>query len=102
MNNLMRDPVYLGFIRTRVCSFCFSTPVEPHHVFKHFPQIGGGGVGLKGSDYLAVPACRRCHSDIHSGALRVERVQLLELLIINLVCFVADRKSSYLSSSDHA
>lgn len=100
MNGLMRDPVYLDFVRSRVCSFCASAPVEPHHVFRHFPGIGAGGVGLKGSDYLTLPVCRNCHTRIHSRNLHVERVQFLELLIINLVCFVAERKVRRSSDSD--
>jgi hypothetical protein len=91
MINTMRDPAYLDFIRGRLCSFCFSAVVEPHHVFKHFRGISTGGIGRKGSDYLTLAVCRRCHDRIHAGNLRVERVELLELIAINLVCFVAGR-----------
>lgn len=96
----MRDPVYLDFIRSRVCSFCASAPVEPHHVFKHFRGISDGGIGRKGSDYLTVPVCRDCHTRIHSSHLRPERIELLELIVMNLVCFIAGRKTRRSSDSD--
>lgn len=89
----MRDPAYLDFIRGRVCSFCFNAPAEPHHALRHFREISAGGIGVKGSDYLSIPVCRRCHERIGAGNLQVERVELQELIIINLVCFVAGRKS---------
>jgi hypothetical protein len=94
MTDFTRSPIYLEFIRGRVCSFCFSTVVEPHHVFRTFRGIGGGGISRKGSDFLTVPCCRNCHQNIHSGHLRADRVEFLELIVINLVCFVVKSLSS--------
>jgi hypothetical protein len=97
----MRDPDYLDFIRGRVCSFCASAATEPHHSLRQLAGMGAGGMRLKGPDYAAIPACRPCHLRIHGGALRVERVQLLEAIVVNLVCFVAELKSRHPSDSDH-
>ncbi len=41
------------------CYVCQSSPSEPHHT-------GAGGVGVKGSDFTAVPLCRRHHRLAHS------------------------------------
>lgn len=92
MSELMRDPIYLDFIRTRVCSFCPSLQVEPHHAIRHFLGIGSGGVGVKGSDYLSLPVCRNCHTRIHSSYVRPERIELLELIVRNLICFIAESR----------
>jgi hypothetical protein len=88
----MRNSGYLEFIRTRPCWFC-GRPAEPHHSIKHFRLISGGGIGLKGSDYLAIPMCRLCHDKKHSGQLKIERVELLEIIIVNLVAFSVEREA---------
>jgi hypothetical protein len=95
MKKLMRSPVYLEFIRNRVCSFCPSVAVEPHHAIRYFTGIGCGGVGLKGSDFLTVPACRACHLKIHARTLTPTRSQLMEIVIRNLVCFSADLSEQF-------
>ncbi len=83
-----RNSKYLEYMRSRPCSFCLRRSGEPHHVFKKFHGISSGGLGKKGSDYLAIAICRKCHDKIHSGALRPDRNELLELLVIQLVCFI--------------
>lgn len=88
----MRNPKYLEFIRTRPCWFC-GREAEPHHSIKHLRPISDGGTARKGSDYLAIPLCRLCHGKVHSGQLKIERVELLEIIIVNLVAFIAERGS---------
>jgi hypothetical protein len=87
--NTMRNPKYLEFIRTRPCWFC-GRPAEPHHSIRHWRPISDGGLGRKGSDYLAIPLCRQCHEEVHSGHLKIERAALLEIIVINLVVFIAE------------
>jgi hypothetical protein len=87
--NTMRNSAYLDFIRSRPCWFG-QERAEPHHSIRHFRLISDGGFGRKGSDYLAIPLCRECHEKVHSGRLKIERAVLLEIIVINLVVFVAE------------
>lgn len=55
----VKDHKYIDWIKTRPCAYCPKPgPSEPHHVRSVDP---GAGVGRKPSDYLVLPACRRCH-----------------------------------------
>ncbi len=83
-----RDPAYLDFIRSRPCAFCANPAVEPHHTLKGLRGISEAGLRQKGSDYLSIPVCRTCHTRLHSGDLRPSRTELLELVVIYLVCFL--------------
>ena len=54
------DPLYLVFIRTQPCLACGNgAPSDPHH-------LTVGGIGLKGSDYLVIPLCRKCHGMVQT------------------------------------
>lgn len=55
-----RDPDYLNWLREQPCAFCRHP--APSEVSHH----GRRGVGLKASDHLALPSCRRCHRRHHS------------------------------------
>lgn len=87
--NTMRNSTYLQFIRSRPCSFCAWSPCDPHHSIKRFRPVSEAGLGQKGSDYLAIPLCRRCHGNLHQGSLKLDRQELYELIIVNLVAFLA-------------
>ena len=89
----VKNPEYLAFLRSRPCILCFSEHSEPHHVFKTLAGISYAGIGLKGSDFLAIPVCRRCHTRFHNGSLKLERSQMLELIIINIVNFEILKRS---------
>ncbi len=52
-----RSESYLEYIRSRPCCVCQTKPTEPHHTVC-------GGVGLKGSDFAAIPMCRKHHREI--------------------------------------
>lgn len=54
-----RDAKYLAWIRTLNCAFCGNPP--PNEASHH----GKRGMGIKASDYEALPACRRCHQRHH-------------------------------------
>jgi hypothetical protein len=84
----MRSPEYLNFIRTRPCSFCGNPLTEPHHCIKRLRGISQAQLAQKGSDYLAIPVCHRCHEDIRDGRLQPRREEYLELCLINLICYL--------------
>lgn len=75
----LRDPKYLESVRRFPCCIVgedHEGPVEAHHAFG---QYCGGGTGLKGSDYAAVPLCSRHHRTIHSeGTHWLYTVRMLE------------------------
>jgi len=51
----IRDKKYLDFIRKQPCWRCSKpSPSHAHHTET-------GGVGIKGSDYSAIPECAKCH-----------------------------------------
>ena len=63
----LRDESYLRWVAMRPCCGCQAFP--PNHAH-HLRGIGKfGGAGLKPPDYLAMPLCLRCHSDIHQGRI---------------------------------
>jgi len=53
-----RSEEYLEFVRMLPCCICKEWPSEPHHT-------ESGGVGMKGSDYSAIPLCRPHHRECH-------------------------------------
>lgn len=57
-----RDLAYLNFVRNlQCCVSMFNIEVVAHHV----RMKGGGGTGLKPSDYLAVPLTGALHRTLH-------------------------------------
>ncbi len=52
-----RSKRYLEYIRSQPCCICQATPAEPHHTV-------GGGTALKGSDFAAIPMCRKHHREV--------------------------------------
>lgn len=57
-----RNASYLEFIRQLPCIACSTQAgVQAAHV----RMAGDGGIGLKPSDYRAVPLCARCHGEQH-------------------------------------
>lgn len=83
-----RDPGYLDFIRSRPCAFCGSEQTEPHHSIRHLRGVSSAAMGQKGSDFLSIPVCRRCHTKIHSGQPKPSREDLLELIVTYLICYL--------------
>lgn len=90
----MRDLAYLEFIRRRPCAFCGSGATEPHHSMKRLRGISEAGLGQKGSDYLAIPVCRRCHDRIHFGQLSPTREELLQLVVTYLIGYLTELRRS--------
>ena len=60
-----RDEKYLSHVRSQACCLYGGCqgPVQAHHAFG---SAGGGGKGIKGSDYLAVPLCVKHHGEAHA------------------------------------
>jgi len=75
------DKRYLEYIRTLPCRVCLICPSDAHHTVS---------VGAGGSDFRAIPLCRKCHSECHSiGAKTFQdkyaldfKEETIELLII--------------------
>lgn len=57
----MKNRHWLKFVRSLPCAVCGHEPCDAHH------RIGGKkrGVGIKVSDYEALPLCRKHHNEIH-------------------------------------
>lgn len=61
-----RDKKYLTWIKSQPCAKCGQIPPS----FPAHQRIaGGGGEGLKPSDYEALPLCDTCHKREHMGAI---------------------------------
>jgi len=55
-----RDESYLEEQREKECLGCGSPPRgDPHHCFN--------SGGKHGNDLMAVPLCRKCHSELHTS-----------------------------------
>jgi hypothetical protein len=52
----------------------------------------------KGTHYLAIPVCRLCHERLGNASLEPSRDELLELIVINLICYMG--ASSFLKSNE--
>ena len=64
MGKTPRSSSYLAFVRAHRCAGCSRHPDE--YIQAAHVRIGnGGGVGLKPSDYRAVPLCHWCHERQH-------------------------------------
>lgn len=76
---MCRDKKYLAWLRTQPCCICGAGNTVAHHT-------STGGIGLKGSDLLAIPLCPPCHDMIHrhygKGTLWTE--EQLQRIINNL------------------
>lgn len=82
-----RSPSYLEFIRSLPCVICRGRS-EPHHTSK-------AGVGMKGSDYKAIPLCHGHHMECHTkGALTFQEKHNIEFKdqVIECLSLYASRK----------
>lgn len=58
-----RDKKYLKFVKKYPCCACGWRP--NNHLLVHAHHTETGGMGIKGSDYSAVPLCFICHDKVH-------------------------------------
>lgn len=74
-----RSPKHLAFVRELPCLFCARPAVEAHHAFR---RNGGGGMGIKGCDLLAVPLCHEHHHELHAtGTVRPYQPREIPVLL---------------------
>lgn len=59
-----RSPEYIAWIKTLPCVICHKPGVDPHHVIGLHWGLSGGG--LTAPDSFVMPACRKCHRQIHT------------------------------------
>ena len=78
------------FIKTRPCCVCSAPPPND---FCHFTKRGYGGMGMKGSDFLALPMCHKHHMEQHSLGMnsfqhKYNSVDLQWEVMLHLVKFI--------------
>ena len=62
----VRDKKYLAWVRTLPCAVCGKPgPSEAAHQ----RILQGGGMGMKPSDYEAIPLCMACHAFEHTKGI---------------------------------
>lgn len=92
-----RNSSYLEFIRKLPCIAC-STEVGVQAA--HVRASGDGGMGLKPSDYRAVPLCVRCHGDQHqrgeAAFWRGLGADPNALIIRLITAYIADRHGQWM------
>ena len=73
-----RSTKYLLWVKSLPCAVCGNLQVEAHHL----KGCGGfSGVGLRASDCLAVPLCRKCHNESHrAGSAEWQLIMVLKVL----------------------
>lgn len=69
-----RNTKYLAFVRKQFCCICG----DDRNIHAHHTE--SGGVGLKGSDYSAVPLCPKCHVKIHNSG-RKDSIPCLDKIL---------------------
>jgi len=83
---------YLEFVRNFGYDVLTGEPVsrcDPHHTD---PEGGSGSMGAKLPDYFTIPVARGTHMLLESGALRLDREELMEALIITMATFISKMK----------
>jgi hypothetical protein len=88
MSTAAAESSYLDFIRSRPCNCCGNPHTEPHHAIRRLPGISESRLAQKGSDFLCIPLCNRCHTKLHRGGLTLSRTEVLEFCLVNLICFL--------------
>ena len=80
-----KDPAYLRFIRKQPCVITGRTPCEAHHTQT-------GGIGMKGSDYSALPLHHSEHQRCHQvGSETFWRYDVKQLIIDHLIKYIKDK-----------
>lgn len=101
-----RSEAYLAFIRSEPCMGICG---ESEHLRNgpnftgieaaHCRILGGGGVGLKPSDFYAIPLCNRCHGMQHQKGertfwdfLRVDPADICTMLMAKYAALIGRGK----------
>lgn len=93
-----RDAKYLAWLRELPCVACGRTSTDSYCSQAAHVRVGGdGGMGLKPSDYRAVPLCFMCHRAQHDYGERTfwERAKLDPQVVIAtlLVRYIDDKRA---------
>ena len=81
-----KDPKYLAWVRKQPCVITGRTPCEAHHTET-------GGMGMKGSDYSALPLYHTEHAICHQiGTGRFWRIDIKQLIIDHLVRYIKEHR----------
>jgi len=82
-----KDPAYLRWVRKQPCVITGKTPCEAHHTET-------GGMGMKGSDYSALPLYHTEHKRCHQqGVVKFWVIHNIQNLIIDhLVRYIKEIK----------
>lgn len=95
MKSIEPDPDYLSYIRTMMCCvpIC-SQYAEPHH---ESSVSSTPSMGLKCSDYFAVPLCREHHDKLGSLGVKtfysMYSMDIKKIIIILLKSYIKELKS---------
>lgn len=85
-----RSEAYLDFIRLRPCHV---TGQEVDVVAHHVRCLGGGGMGMKPTDYFCVPLVNSEHDRLHNMGEKSywasHDIVPEEAILMHLLCFVA-------------
>lgn len=99
-----KNKAYLEFLRSRPCCV---TGLEGYGVIAHHVRMfGGGGVGQKPSDYLAVPLSQKEHLRLHANGeksfWKEERLDPIQVINDCLLAYLdsTDRLSSIVALID--
>lgn len=65
----LEKPTYLQWVKTQPCEGCGSPADDPHHLI----GWGQGGMGTKAHDFLSIPLCRTCHTELHNDPVKFEQ-----------------------------
>lgn len=75
-----RDKKYLAFVKDQPCCICGWKPSRDYSYLLHAHHTESGGMGIKGSDYSAVPLCFVHHDEIHQKGAKNNIPNLEQIL----------------------
>ena len=84
---------YLNFVRVKPCLLCDRLGTSPHHL------VSRKWREPTRDDFLSVPACPRCHREIHTAGL-ASALARHGIDSRYLVCAVADLLVEYFADRD--
>lgn len=73
---------YLDWVKTLLCLGCKAPADDPHHIIGY----GFAGMAMTADDFLSMPLCRGCHTELHNDpkAWEIKRQSQLACVIYTL------------------
>lgn len=69
---------YIEFIKTKPCTACYKTPVDPDHLTS--VGMGQNRKRARIEDFTCIPMCRKCHIERHQiGNERFQKKHNIDL-----------------------